>query len=116
MRNINVWAYNSDFGALCRNAQLDSTSGLSYPDGSQQGQAGWDVAVPFTTLDELAKRLSDGLPMPRQFCGNWLKDCAPIQRGEILRLAIIAHGDKGGKLAVNGKSSGQFLTASNVES
>jgi hypothetical protein len=116
MRDINVWAYSADFGTLCRNAKLDTSTGLSYPSGDTHGQAGWDVAVRFSTLDELAKKLSDGLPMPRQFCGQRFKDCEPIARGEISRLAIMAHGDHGGKVAVNGKDSSTFLTADNVAS
>ena len=114
MRDICVWAYNSEVLPVCRNARLDTTSGLSYPDGNKQGQAGWDVAVPFKTLEDLAKNLTDGVAMPRQFCGNWFQDCDPIQRGEILRLAIMAHGDQGGKLAVSG-SGEQPLTAANVK-
>jgi hypothetical protein len=81
-----------------------------------QGQAGWDVAVKFSTLDELAKKLSDGLPMPGQFCGKRFADCEPIARGEISRLAIMAHGDHGGSVAVNGKNNPTVLTADNVSS
>ena len=101
-RSINVWAYHSGFGNLCRNAQLDSGTGLSYPGGNRQGQAGWHVAVPFTNLLDLEQKLTSGLPMPRQFCGNWWDDCDPIRRGEIFRLAILAHGDQGGKIFING--------------
>ena len=39
MRVINVWAFHIDFGTLCRNAELDQRSGLSYAQGNQQGQA-----------------------------------------------------------------------------
>jgi hypothetical protein len=102
------------FNPVCRNAQLDSTNGLKYPKGNKQGQSGWDVALPFNTLHELAKKLTEGVPMPRQFCGNWLDDCDPIRRGEIQRLAIMAHGDQGGKLAVSGLNQ-EPLTPSNIK-
>src|SRR5262249_919007 len=72
------------------------------------------VAVQFSSLHNLAAQLLAGLPLPRQFCGNWFKDCDPIARGEIVRLAIMAHGDQGGKAAVNGKQAPIVLTASNV--
>jgi len=36
MRDINVWAYHTDFGSLCRNAQLDNATGLSYPVGTSR--------------------------------------------------------------------------------
>jgi len=116
MRNINVWAFSTDFGSLCRNAQLDESTGVSYPSGSTQGQAGWHVAVPFATLAELASKLAAGLPMPAKFCGNYWDDCDPIQRGEVVRLAICAHGDQGGRVAVDGKNHRPFLEASTITS
>ena len=114
MRSINLWAYHADFGALCRNAGLDNGSGLTYPGGNRQGQAGWHAAVRFRSLHDLATILSRGLPMPRQYCGRWFSDCDPIRRGEISRLAIMAHGDQGGKIAVDGKDHRPFLAADNV--
>jgi hypothetical protein len=116
MRDINVWAYHADFGTLCLNAKLDTSTGLSYPTGDTHGQAGWDVAVKFSTLDDLTKKLSDGLPMPPQFCGQRFKDCEPVARGEISRLAIMAHGYHGGLVMVNGKGSSTFLTPDTVAS
>lgn len=104
MRELNVWAYNTDFGTLCRWGQLDQATGLAYPKGNQQGQAGWDVTIPFDSLKDLAARLSKGVPMPKQYCGNYLYDCAEIARGEIVRLAIMAHGNQGGVWLPNGKS------------
>jgi hypothetical protein len=114
MRDINVWAYHTDFGQLCRNARLDKPSGLSYPAGNDQGQADWHVAVPFDNPADLAKKLAAGLPMPKEFCGKWYNDCDPIARGEVVRLAICAHGDQGGKVAISGKRNPPFLTADNV--
>lgn len=116
MRDINVWAYHSDFGTLCRHAGLDSGSGVSYPAGNGQGQAGWHVSVRFSSLHDLATRLGAGLPMPAEFCGNWFQDCSPVQRGEVVRLAIMAHGDQGGQVAVNGRSSPAVLNPGNVAS
>src|SRR5262249_14745402 len=110
---INVWAYNTDFGVLCRNGALDKSSGLSYPQGNDQGQAGWHVTVPFATLNELANKLSTGIAMPKQFCGNWFDDCEAIAKGEISRLAILAHGDQGGVWAANGKK-GTLVTPANL--
>jgi hypothetical protein len=121
MREIAVWAYHKQFGILCADARLDQSSGLSYPSGNAHGQAGWDVAVPFSNLDDLAKKLSDGLPMPRAFCGNFFDNCDSVQPGEIQRLAIMAHGDQGGIVAVSGvdaagKAVPPILNASNAAS
>lgn len=114
MRNLSVWAYHTDFGTLCRNAQLDEGTGLSYPQGNKQGQADWHVAIPFKTIEDLSQKLLNGVPMPRQYCGNFFRDCDPIGRGEIVRLAIMAHGSKGGKVMVNGRSASSFLTPETV--
>lgn len=116
MPEINLWAYHADFGALCRNAKLDKPNGLLYPFGNTQGQAGWDAAVVFSNLKELADKLSAGLPMPRQFCGNLVSDCDPIRKGELTRLAICLHGNRGGVLAVNGRSKEPKLNPDNIES
>lgn len=116
MRDLNIWAYHEDLGTLCRDAGLDDSTGLSYPAGNEQGQAGWHVAVRFSNLKDLAKKLSDGLPTPKELCGNWHDDCETVVRGEIVRLAILAHGDQGGQVAINGRSHLPILTASNVSS
>src|SRR2546430_8215735 len=115
MRDINAWAYHTDFGTLCSNAALDKASGLSYPAGNSQGQSGWHVAIPFEKLHDLATKLSDGIPMPRQYCGQFWADCDKVERGEIVRLAIIAHGDQGCKVAVDGKKT-PLLTPDNIAS
>ncbi len=104
MRDINVWAYHAEFGRLCRNAQLHPSSGMRYPRGNRQGQAGWHVAVPYSSLGGLARSFQGGIPMPRQFCGNWFRDCASIRRGEVVRLALLAHGDQGGQALLNGRN------------
>ncbi len=116
MRDINVWAYHSDFGKLCIDARLTNGEKISYPEGNEKGQAGWHVAVKFGHLSELAKLLRDGLPMPKQFCGNWTDDCDPIARGEIVRLAIMVHGEQSGQLLVNGRGYTPILTVDTIKS
>jgi hypothetical protein len=113
MRSINVWAYHRDFGQLCRNGALDKPTGLSYPQGNEQVQAGWYVTIPFASVGDLARILSAGVAMPKQFCGKWFSDCDQIKKGEIARLAIMAHGDQGGVWAANGKR-GTLITAANI--
>jgi hypothetical protein len=90
-------------------------TGLSYPAGNYKGQAGWHVAISFKTLRELAAAFRVGVAMPAEFCGNLFHDCDdPIARGEVVRLAIMVHGDQGGKLAVNGKNRTPLLTPDNI--
>lgn len=113
MRSINVWTYHRDFGTICSDARLDGGTGLRYPAGTKVGQAGWDVAIPFSKLSELATKLSSGVPMPASFCGNWFQDCDAIRTKEINRLVIMADGDHG-QLAVNGKKAIPKLQASNI--
>jgi hypothetical protein len=108
MRSINVWAYSADFGTLCHNARLDPTK------GRPAGDDGWDVAVRFTSALDLATKLANGVPMPKQFCGRWFKDCEAIAPGEIARLALLAHGDKGGLVAINGDMKEPYLTPDTI--
>lgn len=84
---INIFAYHRDFGRLCDSASLDSNQGLSYPDGTLQGQAGWDRAVKFSSPTDLNVKL----------------DKMNIPRGGIGRLAIMAHGKTGGKVDIFGR-------------
>lgn len=107
-RNINVYAFHQDFGgpnggvALC--PYLDDES-IEYPNGDRRGQAGWDVAIRFGSLAELADKLTKGVSLDpgtkRRFGRRY---SAAIQRGEIARLAITAHGDQAGEWYANGKS------------
>jgi hypothetical protein len=53
--------------------------------------------------------------MPREFCGNWWDDCEQIRRGEIVRLALMAHGDQGGVWMANGKKRAP-VTAADLKS
>lgn len=115
MRDITVWAYHTDFGTLCRHAGLDDGSKLSYPAGNSHGQAGWHVAIKFARLHDLALAFGGGIKLPHEFCGNYFDDCdGPISRGEVVRLALMSHGDQGGQLAINGQNNPPFLTAGNI--
>jgi len=113
LRDINVWAYHFNFGTLCRNAALDDGTGLSYPAGNSKGQAGWHVSIGFESLEDLAKKFKAGVALPPQFCGNWFEDCDPIRRGEVVRLALMAHGNEGGQWLANGKEK-PAITPDNV--
>ena len=64
MRNLNVWAYQAETRSGCAKAGLDVDPKLSYPAGNEHGQAGWDVAVKYQDLADLAKLLSGGLAAP----------------------------------------------------
>jgi hypothetical protein len=88
---------------------------MIYPAGSSRGQAGWDAAVPFEDLCDLAGKLASGLPMPKETCGNWIYDCDPVAKGEIRRLAINTHG-VAGVVFVEGKTSPTVLSADTVRS
>jgi len=103
MPEISLWAYHQGFGTICRDARLGGgdKSKLGYPEGTGQGQAGWQMAVKFANARDLANQLMAGLKTPAFFCGNWVRDCDPIQRGEIKRLAILAHGLMG-EVLING--------------
>ena len=99
---------------MCK-AGLDVDPKLSYPAGNEHGQAGWDVAVKYQDLADLAKLLSGGLAAAPETCTKWFGcNPVPIQPGEVWRLAIMAHGDQGGVIAVDGKDHPPFLTAKTV--
>jgi hypothetical protein len=107
LRNVNVVAYRQpDFGILAECPYLDDPA-IQYPSGDRQGQAGWDVAVPYTDLDDFARKLEAGIVMnkatKRRFGDRY---AAPIQPGEITRLAILAHGGQAGVWYPNGKKDG----------
>lgn len=113
-RNACIWAYQEEVVPVCPNARLDSKTGLSYPMGNERGQAGWDVGLAYKNLDDLAAKLSGGLDLPAEFCGNLIVNCGKIPKGEIVRLAIMAHGDQGGQFFVEGRDSKNVLTAENI--
>src|SRR5262249_35794917 len=84
----------------CRAAGLDDGEGIKYPKGNDKGQAGWNVAIQFDSLADLADKLKEGVPMP---CDNWFYECPKTSLWSINRLAIKAHGAPG-EVAVDGKS------------
>ncbi len=116
MREISLWAYHERFGTICRDARLGGgdKSKLGYPEGTERGQAGWQMAVKFANAHDLAEQLKAGLKTPGFFCGRWLdsSDCDPIQRGEVKRLAILAHGLRG-EIIIDGEGKPP-LTVKNI--
>lgn len=114
LRSLSVWASHTDLGSMCEDTELPGGDGLVYPEGSRKGQAGWDVAVSFGSLAELAKKLAAGVPVlvPGKFFGK--NEGASIGRGEIVRLGILAHGDQGGQVAINGKANLSVLSPATV--
>jgi hypothetical protein len=73
-----VWAEAYDVpGLVCADARLYAGAGTSvqYPQGTLQGQAGWDTGLQFSDLTDLAKQLA-----------------ARFRRGEVFRLGIHVHG------------------------
>ena len=104
LRNINVLAFpRHDFGKLHRCPYLRDPS-IEYPSGDHGGQAGWDIALPYDNIVDLADQLEAGVKMDAgteyRFGPRWAQ---PIQRGEISRLAFMTHGDQGGEWYANGK-------------
>jgi len=90
----------------------------SYPDGPVYGQAGWDVGLHFTSLDDLVKQI-ENTKQP-DFLENRLRKMgdgpapesdASLKDWKIDRLAIHAHGLPG-QVFVNGKANTP-LTADN---
>jgi hypothetical protein len=110
-----IWANAPDVpGAVCADARLRGRNGgPAYPAGETYGQGGWDMGIQFSSLADLARKLF-GSPVntPSHLCGNWVRDCAPIRRGQVTRLAINAHG-LAGQVFVNGRS-GPALTSESV--
>lgn len=104
LRNINVLAYpEPDFGKLHPCPYLTDPS-IEYPKGDGHGQAGWDIAVPYDNIANLADKLDAGVILhketKRRFGPRYSQ---AIQPGEILRLGIMSHGDQGGRWFANPK-------------
>jgi hypothetical protein len=90
-----IWSQAPDVPTtVCEDARLDGGgAGLGYPLGNAKGQAGWDMGLQFKDLAHLADRLSRApAATPSHTCGNWVRRCAPIQRGQVTRLGTHAHG------------------------
>jgi len=113
LSDVRLFAFQEDFKPICSDARLGgdkADKGLSYPSGDFTGQAGWDMALQFTDLHDLAAQLSSGTPRP---CHKWFSKCDQVQRGEVIRLGIMAHGVPG-QVQINGPK-GDPLTYANVE-
>lgn len=114
---IAVWASARDVPTVvCFDARLGGKpSDLSYPNGTTKGQAGWDMSFVFKNLDDLAVKLTrNPIETPGHVCGKKSGMCAPIQRGQIARLAINAHGLAAGKVFFNGQRKTP-ITPHNIE-
>jgi hypothetical protein len=112
-----VWADAPDVPTfVCADARLrGSGGGLPYPGGTTSGQGGWDMGFHFANLSDLADKLCRRpIATPAHVCGNWIRDCPPIRRGQVTRLAINAHG-LAGQLYVGSRGTIP-LTADNAES
>jgi hypothetical protein len=81
----------------------DDGSSLSkaiYPAGTVKGQAGWDWGLKFHDLSDLVTKLTKK-PTPSHLCGNMIRDCPKVEKGQVSWLAIAAHGAPGA-FAING--------------
>ena len=92
MRAVNVYAWHSQLSSqgrvqICDNARNEAY-GIHYPSGNWSGQSGWHVGLPFDSLGDLGEKLSH-LELPENLGGGTL------QRGELQRLGIDAHGVPG---------------------
>lgn len=109
---VAVWANGPEtHGVVCTDARLTDRAGssvfsrdLSSTD-QDYGQTGWDIGLNFSSLKDLAARLT-GLLRPKWVSGVGTR----IERGEVRRLAIHTHGVSG-QVFVNGREAPP-LTAS----
>lgn len=106
-----IWADSPDVPAtVCFDARLHGAGGSA---DDYSGQAGWDAGIHFSSLRDLASKLSaGGTKLPAHVCGNAWFNCAPAGAGQVTRLAINAHGLPG-QLYVNGQNATP-LTAANI--
>ncbi|MFI9503756.1 hemopexin repeat-containing protein [Nocardia sp. NPDC052566] len=104
---VAVWAQidtalNVGPDARLLEADNSTLSKLPYPLGTTRGQAGWDTGLTFGSSNSLRRQLVDEpLDVPNFVCGNLFQSCGPLQRGQVSRLAINAHGESG-EVAING--------------
>jgi Domain of unknown function (DUF4347) len=78
-----IWAYSKNVpGLTCPDARLlGGGTKLSYPDGNDKGQAGWDVGLMFNTLGDLDGKIDEAL--------------SASDDKKVTRLAINVHGAPG---------------------
>ena len=94
---LRVWASGPiSPGPICADARTPGPSGASYPEGTEQGQFGWDIGLGFLNTGDLADKLAQAV--------------SSYGRG-IDRLAITVHGTAG-HLDVDGKIGAGALSAS----
>jgi hypothetical protein len=111
MRAVNVYAWHSQLSSqgrvqICSNARNEAY-GVHYPSGTMRGgQSGWHVGLPFDTLGDLGQKLNR-LELPENLGGGTL------QRGELQRLGIDAHGSPG-RFYPNGVVRSRALTRRTV--
>jgi hypothetical protein len=81
--------------SVCEDARLEGGANrlIAYPGGTTRGQAGWQLAVRFSTPARLADHL-EAAKIPK-FYGDRGADDELIGPGRITRLAINAHGGPG---------------------
>lgn len=117
---VAVWAQIDTAAQVGTDARLveadhSTLSKLPYPQGTTRGQAGWDTGLTFGNLSSLRRQLvTEPLSVPNFVCGNTVLSCGPLQRGQLSRLAINAHGGVG-EVAINGNAPDRtFLTTATL--
>lgn len=101
-RSVAVWAAAANAPLkVCSDARYhgeDPSPSLynsSTPAGSQpDGAIGFDWGIGFNSFADLVNTLTTS-KIPAHTCGNRFTDCPPLQNGELLELAINAHGAPG---------------------
>ena len=99
--SLSVWAANEDVQIfVCPDARLRDRGQSPWPwqdpvisaTDKTYGQAGWDVGINFSNLEDLVNKL-ENLIVPDYAIGSGHE--RRIRPGELLRLAINAHGEPG---------------------
>ena len=95
MRAINIWAWHQDLPNIPGFERVpvcsDGSSAANRIRGaSSLGGAGWDMALPYANLEDLAEKLTN-LELPAHISG----EPRTLQRGELQNLAIDCHGVAG---------------------
>ena len=111
---FSLWASQADVPTtVCFDARLHGElQSLKYPEGTTDGQAGWDMGLSFVKFRDFATKLRRPLDVPGHICGKTGGKCQ-IRTGQITRLAINMHGLADGAAFVNGKEE-EPLTADNI--
>lgn len=114
-RPISVWAAAPDVPIFpCFDARLNGEdTKITYPNGTNLGQAGWDMGINYINLKDLADKLKrNPMEIPSHVCGK--EECDRVlKKGQIYRLAINAHGNTG-EIRINGKTK-EAVTSANID-